>query len=155
MLLRCTAAASLILCLGLAACASSGGGGEVGVVSVTPDGVLLRAGTARTDLAFVYAERGCMPVALDRSKALDLLGNPQKIVRTNDYVGTAIYAVEPGAHTLIVRSLASVGGQSREAFPVARLNAQARHFYGIECTRDGDTIDVQISDRDHLGARND
>jgi hypothetical protein len=147
--------ASLVFCLGLGACASSGGGGAVGVVSVSPDGVLTRGGGSHTDLAFVYADRGCKPFAIDGDKVLDILGDPQKIVRTNDYIGTAIYAVPPGAHTLTVRSTTSVDGQGREAFPVTPLNVQARHFYGIDCVRDGEKVDVQVSDRDHLGSRND
>ena len=105
MLLRCAAAVSLTFCLGLAACASSGGGGDLGEVSVAPDGVLMRGGAPRSDMAFLYADRGCMPLSLDGNRKLDLLGNPQKIVRTNDYIGTAIYAVAPGSHTLMVRSV--------------------------------------------------
>jgi len=155
MLLRCAAAVSLTFCLGLAACASSGGGGDLGEVSVAPDGVLMRGGAPRSDMAFLYADRGCMPLSLDGNRKLDLLGNPQKIVRTNDYIGTAIYAVAPGSHTLMVRSVVAATGQDHEAFPVTPLNAQARHFYGIDCVHSDSGIAVQVTDRDHLGRRND
>jgi hypothetical protein len=145
--------ALLALCLALSACASAGGGGGDGV-SVSSDGILTRAGAQHGNMGFVYADKGCAPFALDGGKTLDLLGNPLQVVDTNDYIGTAIYAVPVGSHQLMVRSVVSVGGIGREAFPVTPLTVRARHFYGIDCAHNGGTVDISVTDRDHLGSRN-
>ena len=144
------------LTLALMACASSNdGGARDGAVLVSADGLLTRGAAVRADRGFIYADKGCFPFALDGSKSLDLLGDPRQVVQSNDYIGAAIYAVSPGRHQLTVRSMISVAGMEREALPVTALTVQARHFYGIDCVHNGGTVDISVTERDHLGRRND
>jgi hypothetical protein len=148
--------ALLLLSTSLAACASDGGGPVVaGSISVSNDGVMTRAGRARADLAFIYADKDCLPLALDEDKTLLYLGDPQKVVRTNDYIGTRIYAVAPGTHTLAVHSEIASEGLTHEALPSKTTTFQARHFYGVDCVRNNGKVDIAITDRDHLGRGND
>ncbi|HWD26631.1 MAG TPA: hypothetical protein VG387_05675 [Rhizomicrobium sp.] len=148
-----TIASTITLCLALCACASSGGGGDH--VSITADGMLTRGGASRGDVGFVYADKDCIPFAIDGNQSLDLLGDPQRVVQTNDYIGTMIYAVPAGAHTLTVRSWINADGQGHEAFPTAPLTVRPRHFYGIDCAHHDGQASVMVSDHDHVGRRSD
>ena len=149
--------ALLLLSMSLAACVSGGGAVNVarGSVSVSADGVLTQDGRDRTDVAFLYADQDCTPLALDQDKTFLFLGNPQKIVRTHDYIGTRIYALPPGAHTLAVHSEIESEGFNHEALPSKTFTFQARHFYGVDCVRSNGQVDIAITDRDHLGASRD
>src|SRR6202012_5980102 len=140
------------LCLALGACASSGGAGG-DRVSVSAEGVLARGGAPRADTGFVYAERGCIPFALNGSQSLDFLCDPQRVVQTNDYIGPMIFAVPAGAYTLTVRAKGSVDVEGHEVFPTAPLTVQARHFYSVDCVRSGNQVAVSIGDHDHVGSR--
>ena len=139
---------------GATASGGGGGGSDGGAPSVGADGILTRGGVSRSDMGFLTAERGCKPFALDGNKVLDLLGDPQTVVQTNDYIGTLIYALSAGTHRLTMRSSVGVVGMDHEALPTTTIVVQARHFYAVDCVHTGDTVDVSITERDHLGRRN-
>jgi len=150
---RRSAVAALGCCV-LLGCSGSDAGGSLlsndGVWTYVADGTQHR----RADLAYFFFDKDCA-LAVDSANAgLNYLGDPQKLLSTDEYLGTSLYAAAPGPRTLKLRMAKTIEGHAYAGAPDKSGDFQARHFYGFDCSVDCENkITVTLIDRDRISEK--